>query len=130
MCAREVPGSSPPRHLESGVDPGNEVRKSRNFSGPIRAISYEQRDFKKSNFTIILLFVIFKTCQKKSLSKQANDSFVLGLSGKKSSRKVRETGPCTERYFSGYTGFPLPSKTNICLDLRPISAPALELLYT
>ena len=43
----------------------------------------------------------------------------------------------TERFFSGYSGFPLFSKTNIWLDLRsllisvsPISAQALERLYT
>ena len=52
------------------------------FSGvKIRSVhvSYERRDFKSSNFTIILLFVILKPCQKNYLSKQANGSFLNGF---------------------------------------------------
>ena len=47
----------------------------------IPSVSQERRGFKSSNFTVILLFVTLKTCQKIGFPKQAVGSFTNGFSG-------------------------------------------------
>ena len=56
-------------------------------------ISSQRRGSKPSNFAILLVFLILKTCQKVSFSKQADCSLTTSFSGPKISRDFRETGP-------------------------------------
>ena len=68
-------------------------RKSRYFTGhflncvTIPFVSQVRRGFKSSSFTVILLFVTLKTCEKIGFPKQAVGSFTNGFSG------LRETDP-------------------------------------
>ena len=56
-------------------------------------ISSQRRGSKPSNFAILLIFLVLKTCKKISFSKQADCSLTTSFSGPKSSRDFRETGP-------------------------------------
>ena len=56
-------------------------------------ISSQRRGSKHSNFAILLIFLILKTCKKIIFSKQADCSLTNSFSGPKSSRDFRETGP-------------------------------------
>ena len=58
-------------------------------------VSSQRRGSKPSNFAILLIFLILKTCKKISFSKQADCSLTTSFSGPKSSRDFRETGPRT-----------------------------------
>ena len=73
-------------------------RTSRNFTGHFRVSQFplylkNGEDFKSSNYTVIFLFVIFKTCLKIGFPKRAVGSFRNGFSGPKSYRDFRERGP-------------------------------------
>jgi len=59
----------------------------------IAFISSQLRGSKPSNFAVLLVFLILKTCEKISCSKQADCSLITSFSGPKSSRDFRETGP-------------------------------------
>ena len=64
------------------------------ISGATNAfISSQRRGSKSSNFSILLVFLILKTCKKISFSKQADCSLTTSVSGPKSSREFRETDP-------------------------------------
>ena len=66
----------------------------RSLSGAtIPFISSQRRGSKPSNFALLLIFLILKTCKKISFSKQADCSLTTSFSGPKSSRNFRETGP-------------------------------------
>ena len=68
----------------------------------IAFISSQRRGSKPSNFAILLVFLILKTCKKISVSKQGDCNLTTSFSGPKSSRDVRETGPwssCLANYF-------------------------------
>ena len=67
-------------------------------------ISSQRRGSKPSNFAILLVFLILKTCKKISFSKQADCSLTTSFSGPKSSRDFRETGPSTLVYIENYPG--------------------------
>ena len=54
--------------------------------------SSQRQGSKPSNFAILLVFLILKTCKKISFSKQADCSLTTSFSGPKSSRDFRETG--------------------------------------
>ena len=56
-------------------------------------ISSQGRGSKPSNFAILLILLILKTCKKISFSKQADCGLTTSFSGPKSSRDFRETGP-------------------------------------
>ena len=82
--------------------PGACFSKVPKLFGPISGattafISSQRQGSKSSNFAILLVFLIFKTCKKISFSKQADCSLTTSSSGPKSSRDFRETGPCWAR---------------------------------
>ena len=59
----------------------------------IAFITSQRQGFKPSNFAILLVFLLLKTCKKISFSKQADCSLTTNFSGLKSSRDFPETGP-------------------------------------
>ena len=59
----------------------------------IPSLASQRRGSKPSNFAILLVFVILKTCKKISFSKQADCSLTTSFLDPKSSRDFRETGP-------------------------------------
>ena len=70
--------------------PGASFSKVPKLFGPISGatiafISSQRRASKPSNFAIILVFLILKTCKKISFSKQADCSLATSFSGPKSS---------------------------------------------
>ena len=73
----------------------------------IAFIPSQRRGSKHSNFAVLLIFLILKTCKKISFSKQADCSLTTSFSGPKISRNFRETGPCTERFSPGTPVSPL-----------------------
>ena len=80
--------------------PGACFSKVPKLFGPITGatvafLSSQRRASKPSNFAILLVFLILKTCKKISFSKQADCSLATSFSGPKSSRDFRETGPWT-----------------------------------
>ena len=62
----------------------------------IAFIPSQRRGSKHSNFAILLIFLILKTCKMITFSKWADCSLTTSFSGPKSSRDFRETGPWTE----------------------------------
>ena len=86
------------RHSICVKGPGARFSKVPKLNGPfsgvtIPFVSQEWRGFNSSDFTVIFLFVTFKTCYKIGFPKQAVASLANGFSGPKSYRDFRETGP-------------------------------------
>ena len=91
-------------HWSQGRDLGSVSGKSRSslelfrvsqFAMSGSSVSQERRGFESSNVSLILLFVIVKTCLKNSFpTKQEDGSFANGFSGPRSFRDFGETGPC------------------------------------
>ena len=78
--------------------PGACFSKVPKLFGPISGatipfISSQHRGSRPSNFAIVLVFLMLKTCEKISFSKQADCSLITNFSGPKSSGDFRETGP-------------------------------------
>ena len=85
------------------MDPGACFSKVPKLFGTISGatiafISSQRRGSKPSNFAILLVFLILKTCKKISFSKQADCNFTTCFSGPKSSRGFRETGPWSTKH--------------------------------
>ena len=79
--------------------PGACFSKVPKLFGPISGattafISSQCLGSKRSNFAILLVFLILKICRKIGFSKQADCCLTTSFSGPKSSRDFRETGPC------------------------------------
>jgi len=78
--------------------PGTCFLKVPKLFGPIPGattafMSSQRRGSKPSNFAILSVFLVLKTCKKITFSKQADCSLTASFSGPKSSRHFRETGP-------------------------------------
>ena len=83
------------------ISPGACFSKVPKVFGPISDatiafIATQCRGSRPSNFAILLVFLILKTCKKITFSKQADFSLTTRFSGPKSSRDFRETGPWRE----------------------------------
>ena len=90
-------------------------------------ISSQRRGSKPSNFAILLIFLMLKTCKKISFSKQADCSLTTSFSGPKSSRDFRETGPWALNWASF---FMISHKWVLRFYCMPkIQQPALPLVF-